>query len=65
MVTGLATTVLVGDDLNAEANKRAHVGGDEAIGANDIDHAPAGRQGHADLDDARIACSGGGVDLLA
>ncbi len=37
---------------------------DEAIGADDVDHAPAGGKRHADLRHARIARAGGGIDLL-
>ena len=41
MIAGLAASVLLGDDLNSEAHQRPHVGGDEAVGTNDVDHAPA------------------------
>ena len=65
VIAGLAAAVLLGDDLDAEPDQRAHVGGDEAVGADDVDHAPARRQRDADLGDARIAGTRRGVDLLA
>ncbi len=49
VIAGLAPAVLLGDDLDAEAHQRANVGGDEAVGADDVDHAPACRQADADL----------------
>ena len=61
---GLAPSILFGNDLDSKSNQRPHVGGDEAAGANDVDHAPARGEGYADLGDARIAGASGGVDLL-
>ena len=65
VIAGLAPAVLLGDDLHAEPDQRPHVGCDEAVGANDVDHAPACGESDADLDDARIAGASRGVDLLA
>ncbi len=65
MVAGLAPVARPGDDLHPEADQRADVRGDEAVGANDVDHAPAGRQRHADLGDARVAGAGRCVDRPA
>ena len=65
VIAGLAPAVLLGHDLDAEAHQRADVGGDEAVGADDVDHAPARRQADADLSDARIAGARRGVDPLA
>ena len=41
VIAGLAPAVLLGDDLHAEPDQRADVGGDEAVAADDVDHAPA------------------------
>ena len=65
VIAGFAAAVLLGDDLDAEPDQRADVGRDEAVAADDVDHAPAGRQADADLGDARIAGARGGVDPLA
>ena len=64
MVTSLAPPVLLGDDLDVESDQRADVRRGEAVGAEDVDHAPARRQRHADLDDTRIASAGSGIDPL-
>ena len=61
----LAPAVLLDDDRDVEADQRAHVGGDEAVGADDLDHAPRARQPDRDLRHARIARARGGVDRLA
>ncbi len=65
MIAGLPPAVLLGDDLDVEPDQRPDVGGDEAVGADDVDHPPAGGQRHRDLDDARIAGPRGGIDPLA
>ena len=65
ILPGFAAAAVGGDDLHAEPDQRAHVGSGEAVGADDLDRAPAGRQRDADLGDARVAGAGGGVDLLA
>ena len=65
VVAGLAPAILFGDDLHPEPDQRPDVRSDEAVGADDVDHAPARRQRDADLGDARIAGAGGGVDPLA
>ena len=65
VIAGLAPAVLLDDDLDVEADERAHVVGDEAVGADDVDHAPRAGEHHRDLRDARIAGARGGVDLLA
>ena len=65
VIAGFPAAVLLGDDLHAEPDQRAHVGGDEAVGANDVDDAPARREADADLGDARIAGARRGVDPLA
>ena len=65
VIAGLAAAVLLGDDLHAEPDQRPDVGGDEAVGADDVDHAPAGGERDADLGDARVARAGRGVDPLA
>ena len=44
VIAGLAPAVLLGDDLDVEADQRADVVGDEAVGADDVDHAPAARR---------------------
>ena len=41
VVAGLAAVAVLGDDLHVEADQRADVVGDEAVGADDLDHAPA------------------------
>ena len=41
VIAGLAPAVLLGDDLDVEPDQRADVVGDEAVGADDLDHAPA------------------------
>ena len=64
MVAGLAPAVALGDDLNAEANQRANVAGDEAVAADDVDHAPACGEADADLRHPRIAGPRRGVDPL-
>jgi hypothetical protein len=38
---GFAPAVGFGDDADVEAHQRADVGGDEAVGAHDLDHRPA------------------------
>jgi hypothetical protein len=61
---GLALAVLLDRDLDVEADQRAHVAQQPAVGAQDLDHAAlAGHRGHH-LDHARIAGPGEGVDLL-
>ena len=65
VIAGLAAAVLLGDDLDAKPDQRADVGSDEAVGADDVDHAPARRQRDADLRDARIAGARRSVDPLA
>ena len=66
VIAGLAPAVLLGDDLDVEPDQRPHVMGDEAVGADDVDHAPrCPASADRDLGDARIAGAGGGVDLLA
>ena len=44
MVAGFAAIAILGDDLHAETHQRPDIIGDEAVGANDVDDAPAGRQ---------------------
>ena len=41
---GLAAVALLGDDRDIEPDQRADVAGDEAVGADDLDHAPARRE---------------------
>ena len=41
---GFAAVALLGDDRNVEPDQRPDVGGDEAVGADDLDHRPAARQ---------------------
>ena len=65
VIAGFAAVAVLGDDLHVEPHQRPDVGGDEAVGADDVDHAPAARKRDADLRDARVAGAGGGVDLLA
>ena len=65
VIADLAPAVLLGDDLDAEADQRANVAGDEAVAADDVDHAPARGKADADLRDARIAGARRGVDPLA
>ena len=62
---GFAPVALLGDDRHVEPDQRPDVGGDEAVGADDLDHRPAARQGHADLRDPGVASACGGVDRLA
>ena len=64
VIADLAAAVLLGHDLHAEANQRANVAGDEAVAADDVDHAPACGEADADLRDARIAGPRRGVDPL-
>ena len=40
VIAGLAPAVLLDDDLDVEPHQRPHVVGDEAVGADDVDHAP-------------------------
>src|SRR4029077_18419990 len=63
--TGLAPTLLLSDDLHAQAHQWPDVGSDEAVGADDVDHAPACGETDADLAHARVSGSRRGVDLLA
>ena len=62
---GLAPPVLLGHDLDVEPHQRPHVVRDEAVRADDVDHAPRARQADRDLGDARIAGARRRVDLLA
>src|SRR5205814_6462161 len=54
VIAGLAAAVLLGDDLHPKPDQRANVGRNKAVGADDVDHAPAGGEADADLRDARI-----------
>ena len=65
VIAALAPPVLLDDDLDVEADLRPDVVGDEAVGADDLDHRPGAGQGDRDLDDSRIARPGRRVDLLA
>ena len=62
---GFAAVARLGDDRDVEPDQGADVAGDEAVGADDLDHAPASDQRDADLLDPRVARSRGGIDLLA
>ena len=61
---GLAATILFDDDRDIEADERADVGGEEAVGADDLDHRPAARERNRHLRDARVARARRGVDFL-
>ena len=65
MVSSLAPAILLGNDLHAETHQRPDVGSDEAVGADDVDHAPTRRKRNANLHDARVAGPRSSVDLLA
>ena len=65
VISGFAAFAILRDNADIEAHQRPHIGGDKAIGADDLDHAPAGRKADADLRHTRVTCAGGGVDLLA
>src|SRR5918997_140590 len=52
--TIIAPAVPFDHDLDVEADERAHVMGDEAVGADDLDHAPRAGERDRDLHDARI-----------
>ncbi len=59
-----APPVRFGDDRYVKADQRADIGGGEAVGADDLHHAPAACQAGADLRDARVFCARHGVDGL-
>ena len=61
---GFAAAVTFGHDPDIEPDQRADIMRDKAIGADNLDHRPAGRQAGADLRYAGIARPGGGVDRL-
>ena len=61
----LAPAVLFDHDRDVETDERAYVGGDETVGADDLDDVPAARQRDRNLRDARVARTSGGVDRLA
>jgi hypothetical protein len=65
VIAGLAAAVPLDDDLHVEADERPHVMRDEAVRANDLDHAPAAGERHRDLHDTRVAGARGRVDPLA
>ena len=65
IIAAFAPIAILRDDGDVQPHKRAHIGGDEAIGAHDLDDGPAARQADADLCDTRIAGAGGGIDFLA
>src|SRR5205085_3059078 len=64
VIAALPPAVLLGDDLDVEPDQRTDVVGDEAVGADDVDHAPRAGEHDRNLGDAGIAGAGGGVDLL-
>ncbi|MNN34544.1 hypothetical protein D3C81_1483530 [compost metagenome] len=60
----LAAAVLLDDDTDVEAHQRAHIGSEAAIGCCDQDPLPDPGHAHADLLDAGIQGTGGGIDTL-
>ncbi len=62
---GFAASVCLYHDRDVQSGKRADVGGDEAVGTDDFDHAPRSQQRHRYLRHAGIAGAGGGVDRFA
>ena len=65
VISGFAAFAILRDNAHIEAYQRPHIGGNKAIGADDFNDAPAGRQADAHLRDTRVTRTGGGVDLLA
>jgi hypothetical protein len=65
VIAALAPAILLDHDRHIEPDERAHIVSDEAVGSDDVDHAPRAGERHRHLDDSRIARTGGGVDLLA
>src|SRR3546814_2788933 len=62
--TAFASAVLFQDDRDVEAHQRADVACGKAVGANDVDDAPASGEAYRDLRHTRIARACGGIDLL-
>src|SRR3546814_10670326 len=59
-----AAAILLDHERDVEADERADIGREEAVGADDLDHRPASGERDRHLRDARVAGAGGGVDPL-
>src|SRR3546814_14717011 len=63
-IARFAAAILLDHDRDVEADERADIGREEAVGADDLDHRPASGERDRHLRDARVAGAGGGVDPL-
>ena len=59
------SAIFFGNNADVETHKRANVGCDKAIGADNFHDAPACRQADRNLGDTRVARAGGRINLLA